>query len=540
MKKLTFIILLNATVFFPSSVLANVIPADVVGRSLNYPGISWAGHVGIATVPYDDRDNASYVIEALNEPVVLQINTLKNFRNRSDFWGVKYGYTDDYTRQLRIISEGEFQESFKCAEYTVTASYRPGSGQWGAAKTCPIFRCDTLVNYLYWWGGYILPTYNPPGKLGNATLPKYVYDAIPYQRSSKATAKVPYVLTLTQPVNFNRLNENNINDLESMDLNEFMSAVDFPEETITEKGVDSIFMLLESFRLSREKNLFLLDKLGFLVTADSLEKLIALYNNNQLDADVAHMIIRDTQALYQNSHFLKDSPRKKQLLLTFYLEQINSKLSPSTKSIVIRGIISLATDVVILKHKAELDSVLNCPEIDDGVRLTLKITLANKSKKLGEIYFPEIVSDLHYGNNVRLKALFMKSVLSKVICNGVDSLDPASRKLISLFLKEYKLTTDKYTTENKDLVFPQDKGAWLEASALVNYSSLKEAGHYIGEYFQKINEDEQMNYVLGFSHEKYLRVAFDVEPALLDFKNKHSQLYNNIIDIRRRSCVSDR
>lgn len=54
-----------------------IFPAEIMARDLNYPGLGWLGHVGIATANMMDpggmNQNASQVIEILNESVVGQI-----------------------------------------------------------------------------------------------------------------------------------------------------------------------------------------------------------------------------------------------------------------------------------------------------------------------------------------------------------------------------------------------------------------------------------------------------------------------------------
>ena len=50
-------------------------PAEIMGRDLNYIGLGWLGHVGIATASMSSANgmsqNASQVIEILNEPTVV-------------------------------------------------------------------------------------------------------------------------------------------------------------------------------------------------------------------------------------------------------------------------------------------------------------------------------------------------------------------------------------------------------------------------------------------------------------------------------------
>lgn len=56
--------------------------SDIVGRDLNVPALGAIGHVGLWT--------GAKVIEVLNEPQVVQQNTLANFRARTKYWGAVY------------------------------------------------------------------------------------------------------------------------------------------------------------------------------------------------------------------------------------------------------------------------------------------------------------------------------------------------------------------------------------------------------------------------------------------------------------------
>ena len=77
-----------ATITSPSHA-KKTFPADIMGRSLNYPGMGGLGHVGIATRQMMDSSGmstpANQVIEILNEPVIGQINTIDNFKKRSSY-----------------------------------------------------------------------------------------------------------------------------------------------------------------------------------------------------------------------------------------------------------------------------------------------------------------------------------------------------------------------------------------------------------------------------------------------------------------------
>lgn len=88
-------------------------PAEILGRDLNYIGLGWLGHVGIATANMSSAkgmsQNADQVIEILNEPTVGQINSIANFKSRSKYWGSKYGIADRGERGYRVLVEANHQ-----------------------------------------------------------------------------------------------------------------------------------------------------------------------------------------------------------------------------------------------------------------------------------------------------------------------------------------------------------------------------------------------------------------------------------------------
>lgn len=74
-----------------------IYPAEIMGRDLDYKGLGWLGHVGIATANMSSAkgmsQNADQVIEILNEPTVGQINSIANFKSRSKYWGSQVWYS---------------------------------------------------------------------------------------------------------------------------------------------------------------------------------------------------------------------------------------------------------------------------------------------------------------------------------------------------------------------------------------------------------------------------------------------------------------
>jgi hypothetical protein len=150
---------------------------DVLGRDLNIKGLGWIGHVGMWS--------GGAVIEVLNEEKVIQINKLSNFKERSNYWGARYGVGDE--KDLwKVTLAGRLQSSYD-PKYTTTAKWRegkwvektvwdPNKGKFVSktVKQAAWFRCDTFVYYSYLKG--------IGEELVNIATPKNVYYSMPKSR----------------------------------------------------------------------------------------------------------------------------------------------------------------------------------------------------------------------------------------------------------------------------------------------------------------------------------------------------------------------
>ncbi len=535
MKKIIFnLFILSALSSYFQISFAKLTPTDVMGRDLDQYPLGWIGHVGIATAQ-NVTEPANYVVETLNEPLVLQINTSMNFKRRSPYWGAKFGINGNQSTGTRIINEGAFQTSLKCAEYTYTVQWKPGKGQWGVPFSCPKFRCDTFVNYLYWWGGYRLPTYSPSGgSYPENTLPKYVFKYFPSYRDERFTPTDFYNDALIQAPFRESLNINNasIDQLNDISFNQFTQAVDLAQDTLTEESVYKILDLSDNKILSKDKRLFLLDKLGFVARVDMIPKLIKLYHKYEQDEDLSHMIIRDTQDIYQQENWLISYPKERKLLQNFYMSLLDHSLSPKSAPIVIRGFTSLSVNNQIFNYKEKIDSVFNSQIMDISINLALKIALAFKSDELEDYYVPEIITLLKEENKLSLDILFAGAVVGRLSTNGLNALKKENKLQIRDYLCsiDYKLETNINRNSN-DMVWPHSKGILLEAKALVSSSTYNLASSYINAFLSSLKNDELRKYIPGFSNSNYMRNAFDNYPILIKFKKQNNELYRNTVGL---------
>ncbi len=126
---------------------------DIVARDLQIYGLGWAGHVGMWT--------GSKVLEVLNESRVIQQNSLSNFKNRSAYWGARYGKGN---RPYKAVNFGWNQRHYS-PSYTTTAQYQIGGWVtkwvWDSrkrkwvkkrVKQTAVYRCDAFVYASYLHG----------------------------------------------------------------------------------------------------------------------------------------------------------------------------------------------------------------------------------------------------------------------------------------------------------------------------------------------------------------------------------------------------
>ena len=100
-----------------------IYPGEILGRDLAYPGVEWLGHVGIS-LGTQIREQAVGVMEVLNEPKVIQLNSIPNFKSRSRYWGSRYGIAP-LDQPFSILRTGLRQRNY-CPEYTLLPSWHPG------------------------------------------------------------------------------------------------------------------------------------------------------------------------------------------------------------------------------------------------------------------------------------------------------------------------------------------------------------------------------------------------------------------------------
>ena len=201
-----------------------IFPSDIIGRSLDYPGMGWLGHVGIATRQMTDSSGmstpANQVIEILNESVIGQINSIDDFKRRSSYWGSKYGVISSPAQGYNVLVEANHQRWW-VREYTSNTDYRIAQGN---PRTGEIFvtgrwRCDTYA----WWVFYSQGVDTMPGRVW---LPTTLFNFFPYYNDERLTleSSEPSAKILVNK----SLDDISAEDLNEMSVEEFQTIMDAP------------------------------------------------------------------------------------------------------------------------------------------------------------------------------------------------------------------------------------------------------------------------------------------------------------------------
>jgi hypothetical protein len=181
--KASFRLLLALGLMSPALLLAQKDPsssADVIGRDLNLKGFGWIGHVGLWT--------GASVLEVLDKPEAIQLNTLKSFKDATKYWGAKYFSDLKPADAAKIIQTGLGQKAIGASYTSTTALTSPGridtvtSTKYDpkTKKYIPVveqkvikgkFRCDTFVVYCYSSAGRLSSPWSTPG-IVYSNLPK--------------------------------------------------------------------------------------------------------------------------------------------------------------------------------------------------------------------------------------------------------------------------------------------------------------------------------------------------------------------------------
>ncbi len=384
-------------------------PAQVVGRDLNEPLITWAGHVGITigNNPYERTEN---IIEVLPQINAIQINTVSDFKQHSYYWGSRYGIADRQASAQNVIDEALKQRAL-CPTFTQSDSYQIGLGTPDNPIRCAVFRCDTFVNHVFHTAGHDLPTYH------GISLPLRVFYAFPKSHHDHET-------THGSPID-------DIDDIDMDmprdDFNAFKLKVDLPKNKTTFKSIHNLWALAKNPHLGLNKRIFILDYLGLNGTSDLIEEFISYYET-QTDPNIKNMLVRSTFTLYQ-THFLAQPHEK---LQAFYQNLLSKPLTDEEVPFVIRGFVTLSSTNQVFMSQLQINKQLNqhTSTLPSETALQLNMLLAFKSSLLESYYMFRMIQILINTNNADLNQQFEQALISRFTRFGTKKLSPESKQLL--------------------------------------------------------------------------------------------------------------
>jgi hypothetical protein len=171
------------------------------------------------------------------------------------------------------------------------------------------------------------------------------------------------------------INNVTADQISAMTQEECVSVVDVSNDKINQEGVENIFKLTLNSTLSMDTRVFLMDKLGFVGTLNTIPKLIKLYKKLEVaDIELKNQIIATTQNTHQRLINQSES-QVKILLRKFYTDLLTQQLSATQKEIVIRGFLALSPKKVIISHLDLINSLLEDTSVNFHPRIVIGLKL---------------------------------------------------------------------------------------------------------------------------------------------------------------------
>lgn len=177
------LVLLLSTVIstcFLSVTQVYALGGDVHARSLNIPGLGWAGHVGLEALD-------SKILEMLDGNPIrsswghksnLYKNRYSDFVNSSHYWGARYwkllAEKEFWRISQFVVRNADYIEDIG-AKYTISSHYyhpyRYNDSRGRVRVQRGKYRCDTYIYSMYLTGGIRFPFYT--------ILPRKVFYVFP-------------------------------------------------------------------------------------------------------------------------------------------------------------------------------------------------------------------------------------------------------------------------------------------------------------------------------------------------------------------------
>lgn len=467
----------------------------ILGRDLNMPLLGNIGHIGISATPCEI---SCQILEVMNDDKhVIQLNRLEDFKNTSRFWGGRYGIASEKSAVLRILREGNFQSDLDCTDYTAASTYAVNHGYTDSEGKIRCtrrgqFRCDTFIYHLLTSNDHPLP-------LKNGIAPRIIFNAFPYAESH---------------ANYSKADDSHLHS----------------------GGVSKKYLQLDAMSVS--------------ANVSEIRKLISLFWRNQDDdSRLKHKIIPTIHHIFERECLDAKSPDCKTVeadIISFYTDVIEKQtlVSDISANIVIRGLLNLRSNPYLLKNHAKMNAFLDDlhQNFDAKTRLRLKIDIMQTNMLFEEHYIPEIIAILEKENSAALYGTFNRYLVSRLSHNFDNAFTPGIREQLRLYSESIRnlhdhIRQDSAPLRSRSLPGILDYGAWLEADALILSATPEDAAKRIADFLGTLKtESDKEHYVAGLSNSTYLQKAFAREPALVDFKKRHNDVYENTVGLPLRAA----
>lgn len=417
-----------------------IFPSDIMARNLHFPSLGWVGHVGIATRYMMNASGmskpADQVIEILNEAPIGQLNSINNFKSRSQYWGSKYGVISGAEQGYKVLVEANHQRWW-VTEYTHGTDYRIGQGNpyTGEIRVTGRWRCDTFA----WWAYYSQGINVMPGHIW---LPKILFDFFPLFNDERLMPDTTEPQTDSLPIQ--SLDKVSTEELEEMPFDKFQTIIDAPINAPKNfiKTMSDYMRLAYDNKLSDIKRGILIDKITSKVSdSDLVPKLLRLYDETDRE-EVKNKIVSGLMFHVQGE--LRDHPNANdyELLKNFFYKLIGEKLNEKCAGWATMGFIDTHTADEVSQNLDKIDAQLAVTS--HYTSIMLKYKLVHKSKELQPIYIQSIIKELRETNNSDLDSYFFGPLAIGYQGTGENLLDPESKQLVIEYLKDVKY---KYTKE---------------------------------------------------------------------------------------------
>ena len=492
--------------------------AEIAGRDLNAPGMTWAGHVGVTWAEYMGQPTV-WIIEALNEAPVLQANYIGYFSVRSFYWGSRYGIGDDAYYSWLVTRFANFQRNLGCAQYSFLPKYGYGTvDTWGNRVTCGYYRCDSFVSASFGYAGYQSPHYKLEHQVSASLLPVTIFNWFP--KSNEDAYPRSIIPEYSQGVSFGQLT---FDEIKSMSTKELYDSMLISSDTLTHDDIKKLSEYVKRSDIDPEKRKMLVDYLGLEANFKSIKTLIELYQTLDpiKDAEVYNRILPDIQILYEKNNINKH-PNEAKILNNFFMEILDN--TTEHKDIVIRGILNMNSKNMDIKLAKRLLGTMDYNML--AVQsINLKMQLMFACKEYQKAVALNIINILDNTKDADIANIVNSRLVGYLGNIGLNIINDETKIILSDYLLSRKAEFTQINMLSNNPFMSLDSALWLEAYALLVSKTHTEASEYIASFVKTVPVEHQKIYLMGLSTADYIKKAFKTNDFLRDFKEKNKNIF---------------